>query len=153
VGQRCANSLARGQQTLAGVTTMPKLRAPEGKASPESTPEWSAETTCNTCGEYKPCQCSDERNLCRTLVFLAERKVCKACGARVLFVDENARTDTNFICGRCDQRREAMGEQAKRARATSRNRRQLPLPSLVRLHLWGLFSTVNDNGKVVVHAS
>ena len=91
-----------------------------------------------------------EGDLCRALVFLADWKHCEACGASMLFVDENARTDTKFICGRCDERRENLGEQAKLARAASRPRR--PLPSRMGLHLWDLFSMANDNRKVA-HAS
>jgi hypothetical protein len=93
---------------------------------------------------------TDEGNLCRTLAFLAAWKPCTACGARVLYVDEQTRTDTKFICGRCDARGESLGEQAKLARAASRPRR--PLPSRVGLHAWGLFSIVNDNSQVA-HAS
>jgi hypothetical protein len=130
---------------------MPKLRAPDGKSSSESTPPWSAETSCNTCGEYKPCRCADERNICRTLVFLAAWKSCASCGARVLYVDECARTNSDFICGRCDKRREAMGAQARRIDWPS-------LPRRAAMRLRSLFSTANDNAAVasfmgVQHAS
>ena len=119
---------------------MNKLRVPCEKAteSPPSARSWSASTTCEVCGEYKPCRCAAERNLCRTLVFLAAWKSCRSCSARVLYVDEQARTDSEFICGRCDERREAMGKRLSRP----------SLPLRMALHLRSLFSTANDNHEV-----
>jgi hypothetical protein len=118
---------------------MPKLRAPDEKSSFESTPPWSAETNCNTCGEYKPCRCSDEANLCRTLVYLADWKPCGSCGSRVLYVDEQARTDSEFICGACREHREALGKRLTRP----------SLPRRAALHLRSLFTTGNDNALVL----
>jgi hypothetical protein len=74
-------------------------------------------------------------NLCRTLAYFAAWKPCRACGALVLFVDERARTDSKFTCGRCDARREALG---KRCRPS--------LPMRAALHLRALFEARNDNG-------
>jgi len=86
---------------------MDRLRVSFGNAteSPPTAPPWSASTTCKTCGEYKPCRCSNEANLCRTLVYLAAWKPCASCGARVLYVDEQAHTDGDFLCGNCQLRR------------------------------------------------
>jgi len=75
-----------------------------------------------------------EGNLCRALVYFAAWRPCPACGALVLFVDERAQTDSKFTCGRCDERREALG---KRWRPS--------LPDRVRFHLASLFSIANDN--------
>jgi len=95
---------------------MDRLRVPFGNAteSPPTTPPWSASTTCEACVEYEPCRCTDERNLCRTLVYLAAWKPCASCGSRVLYVDEQARTDSEFLCGPCRDRREAMGKRLAR---------------------------------------
>jgi hypothetical protein len=49
---------------------------------------------------------TDEGNMVKTLVFLATWRPCSSCGERVLYVDDNARTDTRFVCGRCLERAE-----------------------------------------------
>lgn len=59
-----------------------------------------------------------EANLCATLVYLAAWRPCRSCGTRVLFVDERARTDTAFTCGRCEARKEALAKQAQKPAAS-----------------------------------
>jgi hypothetical protein len=44
---------------------------------------------------------TDEGDMLKTLVFLATWRPCNSCGERVLYIDDNARTDTQFVCGRC----------------------------------------------------
>lgn len=78
-------------------------------------------------------------NLARTLIYLAAWRPCSACGARVLYVDSAARTDTTFVCGRCEARREALAKQCRPPR------RRPSLPIRVALHLRELFATANDN--------
>jgi hypothetical protein len=114
---------------------MSKLRVPDGKASPESTPPWSAETKCTTCGEYTPCRCSNEANLAATLVMFARWRKCCVCGSETLFVDGRCRTDGDFECGLCQGIRE---ELVKRLRRTS-------LPARAALHLRALLMPGNDN--------
>jgi hypothetical protein len=40
---------------------------------------------------------NDEGNMVKTLVFLAAWRPCNNCGEHVLYIDNNARTDTHFI--------------------------------------------------------
>jgi hypothetical protein len=40
------------------------------------------------------------------VAFLAAWRPCNSCEDLVLYVDENARTDTRFICGKCMERAE-----------------------------------------------
>ena len=49
---------------------------------------------------------TDEGNMVKMLVFLATWRPCNSCGERVLYIDDNARTDTQFVCGRCLERAE-----------------------------------------------
>jgi len=114
---------------------MPKLRAPDEKSSSESMPPWSAETTCTTCGEYKPCRCSDEGNLCACLVTFSAWRKCCVCGSETLYVNSQARTDTDFECGICQRIREDLAKKLARP----------SLPMRAALHLRSLFSTANDN--------
>jgi len=90
-----------------------------------------------------------EGNLCATLAIFAAWRICSACGALVLFVDELVRTDSKFTCGACDERREALGMQAL-AEPHLENEPRDPRYSLAvraALHLHVLFSTANDNGE------
>jgi hypothetical protein len=51
-----------------------------------------------------PWEAEDESgNMVKMLTFLAAWRPCNSCGARVLYVDENARTDTQFVCGHCEE--------------------------------------------------
>ena len=64
-----------------------------------------------------PWEAEDESgNMVKMLVLLAAWRPCNSCGARVLYVDENARTDTQFVCGHCEER--AKRELASAARTT-----------------------------------
>jgi hypothetical protein len=64
-----------------------------------------------------PWKAKDESgNMVKMLAFLAAWRPCTNCGARVLYVDENARTDTQFVCGHCEER--AKIELASAARMT-----------------------------------
>ena len=83
-----------------------------------------------------------EGNLCAVLVRFAAWRLCRVCGSLTLYVNENARTDSDFECGRCKGIREDL---AKRLLRPS-------LPMRAVLHWLGLFSTANDNRKVA-HAS
>ena len=50
---------------------------------------------------------TDEGNMVKMLVYLASWRPCNSCGERVLYIDDNnARTDTQFVCGRCLERAE-----------------------------------------------
>jgi hypothetical protein len=53
-------------------------------------------------------------NMVKTLAFFAAWRSCNSCGTRVLYVDENLRTDTPFVCGHCEKR--AQTELANAAR-------------------------------------
>lgn len=55
----------------------------------------------------------NEGNLVDVLRLFAAWRPCSACGLRVLFVDEQARTDSAFLCGRCERRREDFGRQCR----------------------------------------
>ena len=147
---------------------MDRLRVSFGNAteSPPTTPPLSASTMCEVCGEYEPCRCSNEGNLVRTLVYLAAWRPCASCGTTVLHVDENARTDTDFICGNCVQRRATLARMFSQIRPCRvcgqlsarlidglcySHHAQLVRPSLperAALHLKALFSTANDNTAV-----
>jgi hypothetical protein len=81
-----------------------------------------------------------EGNLCAVLVTFAAWRPCCVCGSLTLYVNENARTDSDFECGLCKEIRENL---AKRLRRPS-------LPLRVGLHLRALFSTANDNAAVSV---
>jgi len=118
---------------------MSKLDAPDGKASPKSTPPWSAETKCTTCGEYTPCRCSNEANLAATLVLFARWRRCCVCGSLTLFVNEQAQTDGDFECGLCQQVREDL----------ARKLRRTPVLERVRNHLVSFWWTGNDNAVVL----
>ena len=83
----------------------------------------------------------NEGNLCACLATFAAWRACDACGALVLFVNELARTTGKVVCGRCERRRKALGEQCKPS-----------LPMRAALHLRGLFSTANDNNHHEVRA-
>ena len=76
-----------------------------------------------------------EGNLCATLVYFAKWRPCCVCGALVLFVNPQARTDTDVECGLCREIRESI---AKRLRPS--------LPVRAALHLRSQFTTANDNG-------
>jgi tRNA A37 N6-isopentenylltransferase MiaA len=76
-----------------------------------------------------------EGNLCAVLVTFAAWRPCCVCGSLTLYVNENARTDSDFECGLCKEIRESL---AKRLRPS--------LPMLAALHMRALFSTANDNG-------
>ena len=56
---------------------------------------------------------ADEGNMVKMLAFLAAWRPCNCCGARVLYVDDTGRTDTQFVCGHCEERAE--GELASAA--------------------------------------
>ena len=48
----------------------------------------------------------DGGNLTKVLTMFAAWRRCRACGARVLYVNEDARTDGDFICGSCEKRQD-----------------------------------------------
>jgi hypothetical protein len=87
--------------------------------------------------EAKPA--SPEGDLCACMVTFARWRKCAVCGSLTLYVNSQARTDDDFECGLCQVIRENL---AKRLRRTS-------LPARAALHLWGLFSTANDNAAVM----
>jgi len=80
---------------------------------------------------------AQEDNLCGALVFLARWRRCCVCGSLTLYVDENARTDSDFECGLCQGIRESLANRL----------RQTLLPARVAMHLWGLFATSNNSGE------
>ena len=49
---------------------------------------------------------ADEGDKVKTLAFLAAWRACNSCGARVLYVDDNGKTATPFVCGHCEERAE-----------------------------------------------
>ena len=118
------------------------------KPEPENTtttPPWSASTTCSACGDYVPCGCearakpptpapAQEGNLCACLVTLAAWRRCH-CGSLTLFVDSQARTDSDFTCGLCQAKIEDLARRLRYVKCAER----------VRFHLSALFSTANDN--------
>jgi hypothetical protein len=54
-----------------------------------------------------PWEADDEGdNMVKMLALLAAWRPCNSCGALVLYVDDNARTDTQFVCGHCEERAE-----------------------------------------------
>jgi hypothetical protein len=58
-----------------------------------------------------------EANLVKTLLVLSQWKPCSACGARTLYVNEQAKTDTPFVCGACEERRESLAKQCRKPAA------------------------------------
>lgn len=58
-----------------------------------------------------------EGNLCACLVTLAAYRQCSCCRAPVIFVNEQARTDGDVVCGRCEKRREDLGKQCRKPAA------------------------------------
>jgi hypothetical protein len=80
---------------------------------------------------------ADEGNLAAVLVLFARWRRCCVCGSETLYVNEQARTDTDFECGLCQGIREDL---AKKLRP--------PLPLRAALHLRALFTTANSNGTV-----
>jgi hypothetical protein len=78
--------------------------------------------------------CTDESDLCQTLVFFARWRRCCVCGSLTLFVDERGRSDGDFECGLCQGIREDLAKRLKPS-----------LPLRAALHLRSLFSTANDN--------
>ena len=63
----------------------------------------------------------DEGNMVKMLAFMAAWRPCNSCGTRVLYVDENLRTDTPFVCGHCEKRAQTeLANAARIAGAASR---------------------------------
>lgn len=52
-------------------------------------------------------------NLAGVLILFAQWRPCTACGCRVLYVDERGRNDSTFTCGRCEERRGALGKECR----------------------------------------
>jgi hypothetical protein len=82
-----------------------------------------------------------EGNLCAVLVRFATWRLCCVCGSLTLYVNENARTDSDFECGRCKEVCEILARWLRPS-----------LPMRAALHLLGLFSKAIDNHQVA-HAS
>ena len=80
-------------------------------------------------------------DLCACLVTFAAWRPCCVCGSLTLYVDENARTDSDFECGLCKEIREILARWLRPS-----------LPMRAALHLLGLFSMAIDNHEVA-HAS
>lgn len=84
-------------------------------------------------------------NLCGVLALFARWRPCCCCGLRILFVNGQATTEGDFLCGRCEKRREAMAAKLRPVQPAN-----LPLdpslPARVALRLRALFATANDNG-------
>jgi hypothetical protein len=49
---------------------------------------------------------NESGNMVKMLALLAAWRPCNSCGAQVLYVDDNAKTDTQFVCGHCEKRAE-----------------------------------------------
>ena len=58
-------------------------------------------------------------DLTAVLILFAAWRPCTSCGDRVLFVDEEAKTDSPFLCGGCEEHREALGRECRPARRRS----------------------------------
>jgi hypothetical protein len=126
---------------------MDRIRVPERTATAAELAE--DRRRCLAAKANQPTRAPIEGNLCACLVTFAAWRPCNGCGARVLFVNEQARTTGKFTCGRCDERREALTMQA-RAYPHLENEPRDPLYLLAMraaLHLRALFSTANDNGE------
>jgi len=78
---------------------MRTIRVRERTATPEELEEDRRRCLAAKAKQPAPAQ---EGNLCGALVLLARWRKCSVCDARVLFVNEQARTDGKFICGGCD---------------------------------------------------
>jgi ribosomal protein S27AE len=78
-----------------------------------------------------------EGNLVKMLKTFADWRTCDTCGDRVLYANENLRTDTRFTCGRCQERRKRLGKSLRRP----------SLPVRVLLHVRSLFLAANDNAQ------
>ncbi len=48
----------------------------------------------------------DGGNLIKVLMMFAAWRRCRSCGARVLHVNEDVRTDGDFTCGSCEERQD-----------------------------------------------
>jgi hypothetical protein len=81
---------------------MPKLRVRSRKASLEELEEDRRRCLAAKAPEPEPKPEPTEGNLCGALVLLARWRKCSVFDARVLFVNEQARTDGEFICGGCE---------------------------------------------------
>jgi len=90
-----------------------------------------------------------EGNLAAVLTLFGAWRTCGACGRRVLFVNSQAGTDGDFLCGRCERRLEALARDCRTVAPPATSP-----PLRVALYLWALFGGVaNDNpsaGRVVV---
>jgi hypothetical protein len=75
-----------------------------------------------------------DADLCACLVAFARWRKCCVCGSETLYVNDQARSDTDFECGLCQRIREDL---AKKLRP--------PLPLRAALHLRSLHCTANDN--------
>jgi hypothetical protein len=94
--------------------------------------------TCNRRASAYP---AAEGNLCTVLALFARWRRCSGCGLRILFVNAQATTAGDFLCGRCERRREALAREC---------RPPVSLPARVALHLGALWSMVaNDNRSTV----
>lgn len=60
-------------------------------------------------------------NLASVLILFAAWRPCSSCRVVVLYVDEAAGTASPFLCGRCEERREAL---RRECRPPARKRRQ-----------------------------
>jgi len=84
-----------------------------------------------------------ECNLLRLLILVGAWRRCWSCGTLVLYVDENARTDSAFVCGECQDRRQRFGQECLRA-AHGR---------FSGIKRWFTFMPANDNARPLVMAA
>jgi hypothetical protein len=61
-----------------------------------------------------------EGNLVAVLVLFAAWRPCNGCGAITLYIDEQMKTASQFVCGLCEQQRVALGRDCR-----SRKRRPM----------------------------
>ena len=54
-------------------------------------------------------------NLARVLVLFARFKSCSSCGGRTLYVNAEANSDGDFLCGLCEVRQQAFAKACRKA--------------------------------------
>ena len=99
--------------------TVPRPKSPRERVATEA--ELDEDTRrCREAREANrplaPTAAPTEGNLCACLVTFAAWRKCNGCGQPCLYVDSNACTDSEFICGNCVLRRATLEQLFSRIR-------------------------------------
>jgi len=85
--------------------TAPRSRTATTEELLDEQARWIRATT-------KPPAPESQGNLCATLAMFAAWRPCSACHCLTLYVGSDVRTDSDFTCGACLARKEALAKQA-----------------------------------------